>query len=221
MYGVLKDRTILLCKGSHCSELGAENIYETFKKLIKENQLSDSVKIEEIDCQKFCKFGPIIIIHPDKILYVKLKPIDISDIIDQHIIKNNIITRLLYRDPKSGETYENPDQIYTAKKLRKEQKKVQLSPISKKEKGSTMHIRRQIKEKIGNNFTIKDNKEKLKADYNQQKESLKAQKKASLANLKKEIKTQYKNEYINKKTQIKNEIQLQKEKMKAKKKQLK
>ena len=195
MREISRDLTILICKGSHCIEKGADDIHKIFKKLLKENNLSNRVKIEEMDCQKFCKFGPIIIINPDKILYVNLKPDDIQDIIGQHIEDKKIVSKLLYRDSKTGKTYESIDQIHAAK------------------------LEKKLRKKNVTHSFLKD--EKSKAEYKHQKNLIKAQKKALIKKLKMELKDKTINDYNLKKEQIKREIKVQKEKLKAQKKQLK
>ena len=44
-----------------------------------------------------------MIIKPNNILYVKLKSRDIEGIIEKHIIHNEIVERLLVKNPKNGE----------------------------------------------------------------------------------------------------------------------
>ncbi len=79
-------RTILSCRGSGCNSLNAQGIDSTLRQLILDLNLSDYLQIKLTGCQGFCQFGPQLIIKPDNVLYVKLKPKDIKEIVDSHLI---------------------------------------------------------------------------------------------------------------------------------------
>ena len=101
--GEVKDRTILICRGKHCIGKGSEDLCSTLEILLKEKNLINKITIEYGSCQHLHIFGPVMIIKPDNVLYVKLEPQDINDIIDQHLIQNGVVERLLLKQPNSGE----------------------------------------------------------------------------------------------------------------------
>jgi len=107
----LTERTILICRSSGCNSLNAEGIGSTLKNLILNLNLSEYLKIKQTGCQGFCQFGPQLLIKPDNVLYVKLKPKDIEEIVESHLIGNNIVEHLLYKDPISGRRIRNMDDI--------------------------------------------------------------------------------------------------------------
>jgi NADH-quinone oxidoreductase subunit F len=47
--------------------------------------------------------GPLVVIHPQKIFYQQVKLSDVPDIVTKTVAKGEIIEKLLYRDPISGE----------------------------------------------------------------------------------------------------------------------
>ncbi|MFX1490383.1 MAG: ferredoxin, partial [Promethearchaeota archaeon] len=104
MSNTVRKRTIRVCRGTGCNSLGAEKIHEELIKLIEANNLSEFINIKLTGCHGFCQIGPTFIIDPDNILYANLKVGDIKDIVDQHLLKNKIVERLLYKDP-SKEIY--------------------------------------------------------------------------------------------------------------------
>jgi len=61
------------------------------------------VELKVTGCHGFCERGPLIVVYPQKIFYQRVSPDDVSEIIAETIIKGNIIDRLLYVDPVSGE----------------------------------------------------------------------------------------------------------------------
>ena len=96
-------RTIVICRGTGCNSLNAEAINNTAKELSQKKGISNFIKIKSTGCHGFCQIGPTIKIEPENIWYIKLKPSDIPEIIERHLINGEIVERLLYRDPKTNE----------------------------------------------------------------------------------------------------------------------
>ncbi len=122
----IKEISVLVCRGKHCSNMGSENICNIVEKTLKEKNLNVKVSVEYGSCQHLHMFGPIIIVKPDNILYVEVTPNDIEEIITEHTEHNNrIIERLLLRDPKTDEIikdYEDAQKIVKALKKEKKSK---------------------------------------------------------------------------------------------------
>ena len=104
-------RTILICRGSGCNSMNAGIIHETLKKVIEEHNLLNQVEIKLTGCQGFCQYGPQLVVQPDNVLYVKLKPKDLNEIAEKHLKNNKIVKEFLYKDPKTGESIEKKDMI--------------------------------------------------------------------------------------------------------------
>lgn len=96
-------RTITLCSGSACHATGSRLVAESIEEEIKKQGLIDQVDIRKTGCHGFCERGPIIVIHPDEICYLQIKPEDVPEIISETIKENRIIDRLLYTDPATEE----------------------------------------------------------------------------------------------------------------------
>lgn len=96
-------RTITLCSGSACHATGSRLVAESIEEEIKKQGLIDQVDVRKTGCHGFCERGPIIVIHPDEICYLQIKPDDVPEIISETIKANRIIERLLYKDPTTEE----------------------------------------------------------------------------------------------------------------------
>ena len=99
----IKARTIVICKGKHCMDKGSENLCKTLETLLEEKNLTNEITVEYGSCQHLHIFGPVMIIKPDNILYVKLESRDINEIINQHIIHDEIVERLLLKNQNNEE----------------------------------------------------------------------------------------------------------------------
>ncbi len=106
--------SIRICMGSSCIGSGAIQVKEAFEKIIAEGGLSERIKVLETistGCHGLCAMGPIILINPGDILYTRVKAEDVPDIVEKHLINGEIIERLLFHDPNTGEVVYNYENI--------------------------------------------------------------------------------------------------------------
>ncbi|MCP4760130.1 MAG: NADH-quinone oxidoreductase subunit NuoF [archaeon] len=104
-------RTILICRGTGCNSSKAPKIHELLDEGIVSNNLMESVHVKLTGCHGFCQMGPIMVIQPDNVMYVQLKPEDVDEIIKLHLIEGKIVENLLYEDPKTGERISDMDKV--------------------------------------------------------------------------------------------------------------
>ncbi|HEY9187797.1 MAG TPA: NADH-ubiquinone oxidoreductase-F iron-sulfur binding region domain-containing protein [Ignavibacteria bacterium] len=124
-------KRIIICAGTGCVANGALNVYQELLKKIKENGLNITVTLKEEDnqknvillsesgCQGFCQMGPLVTIEPENILYVKVKPSDVDEIVTSTIINNKIIERLLFKDQTEGVLCKGTNEIEFYKKQKR------------------------------------------------------------------------------------------------------
>jgi len=93
---------INICSGTGCQASGSVKVIEALKAALDAQGLTDTVKLRTTGCHGFCEQGPIMVIDPANILYCRISPEDVSEIVCQTIQKNQVIERLLYTDPVSG-----------------------------------------------------------------------------------------------------------------------
>ena len=94
---------ILICGGTGCHASQSEKIIENFKQTLASKGLDNDVQVVQTGCFGFCEKGPIVKLLPDNTFYVQVKPEDVEEIINEHIIKGRKVERLLYVDPKTQE----------------------------------------------------------------------------------------------------------------------
>ncbi len=94
-------RTILVCQGTGCVSAGAPQIHREFEREIIEHRLDVEVKLT--GCRGFCQVGPSAIVDPDDILYCRLKPDDIKEIVNSHLVNGIPVSKFHYHDPTTGE----------------------------------------------------------------------------------------------------------------------
>jgi NADP-reducing hydrogenase subunit HndC len=106
-----KKPLITLCSGSACHASGSKDVAASIEEEIKKQGLSDAVEIRKTGCHGFCERGPIIVIHPEEICYLQIKPEDIPEIVSETIKEKKVIERLLYVDPDTNEKIVHESEI--------------------------------------------------------------------------------------------------------------
>lgn len=95
-------RTLLICDGSSCLTKQKVKLISLLTKAIENKGLNDSIKIVKTGCFGICGQGPILKVLPDDIVYVNIQKEDIDVIVEDHLMNNKIIERLLFVDPKTN-----------------------------------------------------------------------------------------------------------------------
>ena len=93
---------IMICCDTGCTSSGARVIVEAFEKDLAAKGLAKSAEIVVIGCHGFCEMGPLIIVYPNDVYYVHLKPEDIPEIVDETIIGGRPVEKFLYHDRETA-----------------------------------------------------------------------------------------------------------------------
>ena len=91
--------TISVCGGTGCLACGCKKVGNAFKEAIASLGLGSNVDLKITGCPGFCERGPLVVILPKEIFYQRVKPEDVDDIISKTITNDEIVERLLYKDP--------------------------------------------------------------------------------------------------------------------------
>lgn len=109
-------RRVVICAGTGCMAGGALKVYDRFVAALaaakidvtvalkpEEEPTQGGLYISKSGCQGFCQMGPLVTIEPDGILYAHVKPEDVDEIIDTTLKNRDVVERLLYVSPTTGE----------------------------------------------------------------------------------------------------------------------
>ncbi|MGD8753195.1 MAG: NADH-quinone oxidoreductase subunit NuoF [Anaerolineales bacterium] len=95
--------SIMVCGGTGCLALASNEVVTAFEKALQEQDVEANVELKTTGCPGFCEQGPIVVIHPERIFYTRVKPKDAGEIVSKTIVNGEIIESLLYDDPRTGE----------------------------------------------------------------------------------------------------------------------
>jgi len=105
------ERHILICAGTGCISSGAREVKEALEKELVKHNLQEKVRIILSGCHGFCEKGPIFIVYPEDIFYCEVKPEDMPELVEEYLVKGNIVERLLYKDPAASTTVTSHEEI--------------------------------------------------------------------------------------------------------------
>ncbi len=94
---------ITLCSGSACHATGSNKVSNAIEQEIEKQGIAADVDFRRTGCHGFCEQGPIVVIYPQGICYLRVQPEDIAEIVTKTIQEQQVVERLLYVDPNSGE----------------------------------------------------------------------------------------------------------------------
>ena len=95
---------VLVCGGTGCTSSGSARIIEALEREIGDRGLSEEIKVIKTGCFGLCALGPIMIVYPEGAFYSMVKPEDIPEIVEEHLLKGRIVTRLLYQETVHEDT---------------------------------------------------------------------------------------------------------------------
>jgi NADP-reducing hydrogenase subunit HndC len=95
---------VMVCGGTGCTASHSEKIIEEFNKEIADVGLNEEVKVIKTGCFGLCALGPIVVVYPEGSFYSMVKPEDVKEIVDEHLLKGRVVERLLYDETTMGGT---------------------------------------------------------------------------------------------------------------------
>jgi NADH-quinone oxidoreductase subunit F len=106
--------SVRICLGTGCRARGSMDVSKAFTDEIKKHNLDIQIECKQTGCHGFCERGPVVVIGPQKNFYQKVRPQDVAEIVSQTLLNGEVVHRLLYVDPVTGQraTYEHEVPFY-------------------------------------------------------------------------------------------------------------
>ena len=95
---------VLVCGGTGCTSSNSLTIVNKLKEEIERQGLQDEVNVITTGCFGLCALGPIMVVYPEGSFYSMVKVDDIPEIVEEHLLKGRIVTRLLYQETVEEDT---------------------------------------------------------------------------------------------------------------------
>ncbi|MFZ5974645.1 MAG: NADH-ubiquinone oxidoreductase-F iron-sulfur binding region domain-containing protein [Bacillota bacterium] len=89
---------VLVCHGTGCTSSDSPGIKQRFEEVIAQKGLDKEVQVVMTGCFGLCAMGPVVIIYPEGSFYSRVTVGDVDEIVEEHLVKGRIVTRLLYSE---------------------------------------------------------------------------------------------------------------------------
>ena len=89
---------VIICAGTGCISSGSKKVEAALRDQLVQKGLDKEVKIVETGCHGFCEMGPLVIIYPEGVFYIRVQETDVAEIVEEHLYKGRIVERLLYKE---------------------------------------------------------------------------------------------------------------------------
>lgn len=80
-----------------CGAKGSEAVRQAFKEELARRGLKGEVRANAAGCLDACAFGPSVVVYPDGVWYGHVRPEDVPEIVEQHLIQGKPVERLRLR----------------------------------------------------------------------------------------------------------------------------
>ena len=85
-----------------CGPQNSNPIVAHLKEAVEEHGLKKRVKITACDCLGPCEDGPMIVVYPEGTWYHGVKPSDVAEIVNSHILEDKPVKNLKYDWPETN-----------------------------------------------------------------------------------------------------------------------
>lgn len=98
-------RQVFVCTGKSCAKVGGKEVMEEFARILEEKGIRQGkvskgrnpmgeIVLTECGSIGFCSIGTAVMVYPDGTMYGQVQPEDVSEIVEEHIEKGNVVERL-------------------------------------------------------------------------------------------------------------------------------
>ena len=84
-------RIVALCGGTGCRVHEWDKLLSVLHAQLKQKGLQDKVGVRVTGCHGLCERGPLMVIHPQGLLYQQVKPEDVPEIVDRTLLEGDIV----------------------------------------------------------------------------------------------------------------------------------
>ena len=96
---------VFVCTGKSCAAVGGQEVMAEFDRILREKGVRQGkeskgrnpmgeVLLTECGSIGFCSIGVAVMVHPDGTMYGQVTAEDVSEIVEEHLEKGNVVKRL-------------------------------------------------------------------------------------------------------------------------------
>lgn len=98
-------KQVFVCNGKSCSAVGSAEVKKAFEEQLEAKNLrygksskgrnpNGSIVLTDCSSVGFCSIGTAVLVYPEGVWYAQVRATDVSEIIEKHLEKGEIVERL-------------------------------------------------------------------------------------------------------------------------------
>ncbi len=80
-----------------CAPRGGEAVRRAFKDELQRRGLAGTVRANAAGCLDACAHGPVVVVYPEGVWYGRVRPEDVPEIVERHLLGGQPVERLRLR----------------------------------------------------------------------------------------------------------------------------
>ena len=89
-------RHVFVCHwGKVCPTKGSQDLVGLLRDLLEARGLSEEVPVTKSGCLDLCDIGPTMVVYPEGVWYSAVKPADLEEIVESHLVEGKPVARLM------------------------------------------------------------------------------------------------------------------------------
>ncbi len=93
---------VTVCCGTGCQAYGSQKVMQAFADEMERQGVAGTVLSRGTGCHGFCERGVVVILFPEEICYLGVRPDDVAEIVSKTLIGKEIVEHLTYEDIATG-----------------------------------------------------------------------------------------------------------------------
>lgn len=89
-------RHVFICHwGKVCPTKGSQELVPLLRDMLAKRGLEDAVPVTKSGCLDLCDIGPTMVVYPEGVWYSGVKPEDLQEIVESHLVGGKPVARLM------------------------------------------------------------------------------------------------------------------------------
>jgi len=88
-----------ICGASSCGDGVASKLFHAFQAELQRRGMTQEILLSRGKCKGLCHSGPTVLVQPHGILYCRVRPQDVPELVGETLVEGRVVQRLTFQEP--------------------------------------------------------------------------------------------------------------------------